>query len=67
MLDKVTKSFPAMRSITSRPRIASRRSPEAVMLPSGNASTAAAFKRSGVSGPMLSTAAEYQTSGAAAL
>jgi hypothetical protein len=48
------KSFPATRSITSRPRIASRRKPDAVMLPSGKASAAAILKRSGASGRMLS-------------
>jgi hypothetical protein len=39
-----------MRSITSRPRALSRRRPDAVIDPSGNASTAAALSLSGVFG-----------------
>jgi hypothetical protein len=49
MLAKVVKSFPAMRSMTRRPRAPSRRSPAAVIEPSGNAITAAISNRSGVS------------------
>jgi len=54
MLAKVVKSFPATRSITSRPRSASRRSPAAVTEPSGKAIAAAIPSRSGVSGVILS-------------
>ena len=43
-----------MRSITRRPRSASRRSPDAVIDPSGNAIAAATPSRSGVSGVILS-------------
>jgi hypothetical protein len=39
-----------MHSIKSRPRAASRRRPDAVIEPSGNASAAATESRSGVSG-----------------
>jgi hypothetical protein len=56
MLAKVVKSFPATRSITRRPRSASRRSPDAVIEPSGKASAAATPSRSGVSGVILSGA-----------
>jgi hypothetical protein len=43
-----------MRSIVRRPRAPSRRSPDAVMDPSGNASAAAISSRSGVSGVIFS-------------
>src|SRR4051812_38921084 len=46
----VVKSLPAMRSITSRPRNASLRSPELVIDPSGNANEAAVDSRMGSSG-----------------
>ncbi len=39
-----------MRSTTRRPRLASRRSPEAVIDPSGKAKAVATLSRSGVSG-----------------
>src|SRR5436190_23273733 len=54
ILAKVVKSLPATRSITRRPRSASRRSPDAVIEPSGKASAAAISSRSGVSGLILS-------------
>ena len=40
-----------MRSMTSRPRAPSRRSPEAVIEPSGNAKAAATLSRTGLLGP----------------
>jgi hypothetical protein len=43
----VVKSFPAIRSIASRPRAASRRNPLPVIEPSGKASAAATASRSG--------------------
>jgi hypothetical protein len=54
MLAKVVKSFAAMRSMTSRPRAASRRNPDAVIEPSGKASAAAISNRRGVSGVTFS-------------
>jgi hypothetical protein len=54
MLAKVVKSLPAIRSITRRPRVPSRRSPAAVIEPSGKASVAAISSRSGVSGVIFS-------------
>jgi hypothetical protein len=45
----VVKSFPAIRSITSLPRAASRRRLEALTEPSGYANAAATLSRSGVS------------------
>src|SRR5258708_36069320 len=50
ILASVVKSFPAIRSMLRRPRAASRRSPAAVIEPSGNAIAAATPNRSGVSG-----------------
>jgi hypothetical protein len=44
--------LPATRSMTSRPRAASRRRPDAVIELSGKASAAATLSRSGVSGLM---------------
>src|SRR5262245_5997706 len=41
MAASVVKSLPAMRSITSRPRAASRRNPDAVIAPPGKATAAA--------------------------
>jgi hypothetical protein len=49
-LAKVVKSLPAIRSMTSRPRAASRRSPDADSEPSGKANAAATLNRSGVFG-----------------
>lgn len=49
MLFKVVKSLPAMRSIRRRPRAASRRSPDTLIDPSGNASFAAIASRRGAS------------------
>src|SRR5258708_33101518 len=43
-----------MRSMINRPRAPSRRSPDAVIEPSGNAIAAAILRRSGVSGIMAS-------------
>jgi hypothetical protein len=54
ILRNVVKSFPATRSMTRRPRSASRRSPAAVIDPSGKAMAAAIASRSGVSGVILS-------------
>jgi hypothetical protein len=54
MLANVVKSLPAIRSITRRPRAPSRRSPDAVIDPSGNATAAAISSRSGVSGVIFS-------------
>jgi hypothetical protein len=54
MLAKVVKSFPAIRSMTRRPRAPSRRNPAAVIEPSGKASVAAISSRSGVSGVIFS-------------
>src|SRR5262245_23484113 len=49
---RVVKSLPAIRSIVSLPRAASRRSPLAVIEPSGNASAAATLSRIGTSSPI---------------
>ena len=57
----VVKSLPAMRSTISRPRAASRRNPEAVIEPSGNAIAAAMPSRSGVLGPISSRAGNFET------
>jgi hypothetical protein len=54
MLWSVVKSLPAMRSMMSRPRAASRRRLDAVTPPSGNASAAAVLSRSGSSSPTFS-------------
>jgi hypothetical protein len=54
MFSKVVKSLPAMRSRTSRLRVASRRRPDAVIEPFGNAIRAASARRSGVSGLIVS-------------
>jgi hypothetical protein len=54
MLAKVVKSFPAIRSITRRPRLPSRRNPDAVIEPSGKARAAAISIRKGVSGVTFS-------------
>jgi hypothetical protein len=43
-----------MRSMTRRPRAPSRRNPDAVIEPSGNAITAAISNRRGVSGVIFS-------------
>jgi hypothetical protein len=50
MASKVTKSLPAIFSITSRPLAASRRKPDTVIPPIGNAILTASDKRSGVVG-----------------
>lgn len=50
MSSSVVKSLPAMRSMHSRPRAASRLSADAVSDPSGNASLAATERRIGASG-----------------
>jgi hypothetical protein len=47
---KVVKSLPAIRMIASRPRDASRRSPETVMPPCGKAIATASASRNGASG-----------------
>src|SRR5262249_59206780 len=52
MAASVVKSLPAMRSIMSRPRAASRRNPEAVIAPPGNATAAAMSNLSGSFGPI---------------
>jgi len=54
MLAMLVKCLLAMSSTISRPRAASRRSPDAVIEPSGKATAAATLRRSGVSGSMLS-------------
>jgi hypothetical protein len=48
MFARVVKSFPATRSMVSRPRAASRRNPDAAIEPSGKASNAATESRKGV-------------------
>lgn len=55
MLASVVKSLPAIRSVMSRPREASRRRPEAVIVPSGKASLAAVESRIGASRATLPT------------
>ncbi|HWX05839.1 MAG TPA: hypothetical protein VN065_08415 [Bradyrhizobium sp.] len=58
---RVVKSFPAMRSIRNRPRAASRRNPDTVIDPSGNANFAAIESRRGASGATFPSV-EYMTS-----
>jgi hypothetical protein len=61
MAFKLVKSLPAMRSIRSRPRAASRRNPDMVIDPSGNANFAAIESRRGASGETFPSV-EYMTS-----
>jgi len=49
----VVNCLPAMTSIVSLPLLASRRRPDTVIPPSGNASSTARLRRSGVSGPIF--------------
>lgn len=49
----VVKSFPATRQMRSRPRLASRRNPDAVIEPSGKANLAAIDSRRGASGAIF--------------